>query len=356
MDAVQDQSAGSGNSARSKLRYPLRSATKANKDNSAMAEISNSSVPPKRGRPPSNVSKSVSVLDVSGKKSTTTKSTRRLSVPAKAAASPLTRSIGSITPISETRMKRSTNGQGKSETPISDISKSVNRRKFSVLSSASYWLSQIKLSESAAKHSISVGFFKLALESGCEPLQRMRDELKSYARRHNLVELGEPVKELLRSYNIVEDLEQLQVSETCSLVPEATQSSSEDCRSSSSTAGASKLKPKSLNSKNIQVSPVAESAKKESNRKIPTTGNRLSLNKNSMRSKPDADIKGVNEQKKPQKPSKVETKKEKVKPKNQGKKSASEKDSVDPLPAEETQQEDKENMDAQQLEEISLTQ
>lgn len=122
-----------------------------------------------RGRLPSNVSKSVSVLDLSGNKKSA-KPTRRLSIPAKSAAIPLPRPTGSITPISETRMKRQTNSHRKSETTVSDMSKSASRRKFSVLSSASYWLSQIKISESSAKHSISVGFFKLALESDCEVL------------------------------------------------------------------------------------------------------------------------------------------------------------------------------------------
>ncbi|XP_077245857.1 uncharacterized protein LOC143885545 [Tasmannia lanceolata] len=127
-------------------------------------------------------------------------------------------------------------------------------RKFSVLLSVSCWISQIKISESAAKHSISLGFFKLALESGCEPFQRLRDELKSYVLRHNLLELGEPTKELLRSYNISEDLEQVQVSETCSLVPE----SSDEDGHSTSTARAGNLKPKSLNSENIRASVVGE--------------------------------------------------------------------------------------------------
>lgn len=63
---------------------------------------------------------------------------------------------------------RLVNTQGKNETPLSDVSRASSRRRFSALSSALYWLSQIKLSESAAKHSISLGFFKLALEAGCE--------------------------------------------------------------------------------------------------------------------------------------------------------------------------------------------
>ncbi|PKU59894.1 hypothetical protein MA16_Dca029249 [Dendrobium catenatum] len=51
---------------------------------------------------------------------------------------------------------------------MSDASKYSYRKRFTVLSSASYWLSQIKLSESASKHSVSIGFFMLSLESGVE--------------------------------------------------------------------------------------------------------------------------------------------------------------------------------------------
>lgn len=120
-----------------------------------------------RGRPASSVSKSVGVLDLSGKDKPA-KPPRRLSIPAKSAASPAPKLVGNITPISEARVKRSATSQGKSETPVSDVSRSSSRKKFNVLSSASYWVTQIKYSEAAVKHSISLGFFKLALDFGCE--------------------------------------------------------------------------------------------------------------------------------------------------------------------------------------------
>ncbi|KAL8092894.1 hypothetical protein AgCh_034952 [Apium graveolens] len=60
--------------------------------------------------------------------------------------------------------------EAKSDTPISDVSRSSNRKKFTILSIASYWLNQIKLSESVAKHSISIAFFKVAYEAGCEAI------------------------------------------------------------------------------------------------------------------------------------------------------------------------------------------
>ncbi|KAF8408067.1 hypothetical protein HHK36_007208 [Tetracentron sinense] len=353
MEAIKEQSAIPENTARSKLRYPLRSAGKPKDDKSSMADISTSSAS-KRERTASNVSKSVSVLDLSGKEKSS-KPPRRLSIPAKSTVSPLIKPAGNITPISETRSKRSANGQGKNETPVSDVSKLMNRRKFSVLSSASYWLSQIKLSESAAKHSVSLGFFKLALEAECEPLQRLRDELKIYVRRYNLVELGETVKELCASYNISEDLDQLQVSETCSHVPEeGTRSSDEDVHSSSTT-GARKLKPKSLNSESFQAPSASESVKENSQKKISTTRNKGSLNRNSANLKSVTDGSGGNFQKKSQRPSRKVSNKETEKIKTLGKNSANEKDPLDLLPAEQMQQEDKENKDAQQLEENSLT-
>lgn len=118
-----------------------------------------------RRRPASSVSKSVAALPLSGKEKLA-KPPRRLSVPPKSIASPASRPLGTKTPISETRAKRSSTNEGKSD--LSNVSKTSNRKKYDLISSASYWLSQIKLSESAAKHSISLGFFKLALESGSE--------------------------------------------------------------------------------------------------------------------------------------------------------------------------------------------
>ncbi|XP_043704684.1 uncharacterized protein LOC122654586 isoform X2 [Telopea speciosissima] len=356
MDATKAQSSStSGNtSSKSKLRYPLRSASKSKDEKPAMAEISSASVP-KRGRPASNVSKSVSVLDLSGKEKSA-KPARRLSIPAKSAISPLPRPAGTITPIYESRAKRLGNSKGKSETPVSEVSKSLNRKKFSVLSSASYWLSQIKLSESAAKHSISLGFFKLALEAGCEPLQRMRDELKSYKCRHNLGELGEFVKELLGSYDIREDFEQLQVSGTCSQVPEeGTRSSDEDAHSSVSSTGARKPRPKSLNPRNVQAAKDEEAIKDSTLKRSHASKNRASLNRNSANLSSVTNIDSGNAQKKKsQRPNRQAfTKKEKIK--NQAKQGAPEKDVADPLPTEGTLQEDKENMEAQQMEEINLT-
>ncbi|KAL5544411.1 hypothetical protein UlMin_008195 [Ulmus minor] len=383
----------SGSSAKSKLlRYALRSGSKNKEEKPTAGQISNSSVS-RRVRAVSSVSQSVSVLDLSGKEKPAAKPPRRLSIPAKSAAStPASRLVGNITPISEARGKRADTLR-KTDTPVSDVSRSSSRKKFSVLSSASYWLSQIKVSEAAANHSISIGFFKLALEAKCEPLQRMRDELKSYARRYNL---GETVKELFESYNIVENTEQLQTSESCSQLPEGTQSSDDEVRSSTSTVACRKLKPKALNTDNTEVSTVKEPAKQSTtqssdddvrssnstvaceklkpkasntdNAKVskvrepekknttqkatPTTRTKASLTKKASTPKSLSDAAANKSLKKPQKPIKQEVIKVKDVKANKGKKSASEEGSVVPTPAENELQENKENMVASSMEDI----
>ncbi|XXG46774.1 hypothetical protein AAC387_Pa02g1533 [Persea americana] len=359
MEPIKEQSSSGPAMARSKLRYPLRSASKVRDEKSASAtpEMPTSSSS-RRVRAVSNVSKSVSVIELSGKDKSA-KPPRRLSIPAKSTTSPLPRPARSITPITEARVKKSANGQGKTDTTVSNVSKSTaNRRKFSVLESASYWISQIKLSESASNHLISIGFFKLAMESGCEPLQLLRDKLKLYARQHNLLDFGEPAKELLRSYNILEELEQYEASVTCSQVSE---SFDKDSQASSTTESGS-LKPKSLSSANIQGSSAPEAAKKESvPKKNPAMKTRASYNRRSTNSITESKN---NLQKRLPRTSKQEPNKEKGMVKNSEKPTASgkcEKGSVDPSPTSEIHEEGKENMiyvdslqDAPQVEEISL--
>ncbi|KAF5199214.1 microtubule-associated futsch-like protein [Thalictrum thalictroides] len=281
MEAVKEESScGSANTVKSKLRYPLRSATKKKDDKSAVTNTASTS--PKRRKPQSIVGKSVGFLDTSGNDKPAMPS-RRLSVRAKSSISPFPKSTGTINPSSDSRTQTFHKGQGSDEKPVSDVSKSISRKKFSILSSVSYWLSQIKLSESTAKHSVSLGFFKLALESGCEPLQQMSDELKSYASRHNLVELGEPLKELLTSYKISADMDQLKVSEICPQVSEESTQSSEAVHNSSIDNG-KKLKLKASCSENVQVSTIVKTAKRRSTQKFSATKNRGSVNSNPIKS------------------------------------------------------------------------
>ncbi|KAJ6293934.1 hypothetical protein OIU76_022080 [Salix suchowensis] len=322
MEASEQQSA-SVLAGKSKLRYPLRSASKSiSREDKEKPQISIPSSAHRRA--PSTLSKSVSVLQLSGEDKSARPPRRRLSVPPKSVATTALKppaTAGNITPISEIRVKRSAT---KNDTPLSNASMASTRKKFNAIALASYWLSQIKISESIAKHSISLAFFKLALEAGM-----LRNELKSYVGRYDLSEFGESVKELFESYNISDHQEQAQVSETYShVLPEdTTRSSDDEVHSSLSVTGTRKLRPRSLNADAAQ---------------------------NTENSRTVSDSGGRRVQKKPQKGSKEET--TKIKIKKQEKKSAAEegRGTNSPTAAAITPEENKENMDAPLLEEISL--
>lgn len=152
----------------------------------------------------------------------------------------------------------------------------------------------------------------------------MQDELKSYVGRHQLAELGEAVKELLESYNIAENIEQSQVSESISQGPEEGTRSSDDevhC-GSSSTMDTAKLKPKCLNTDSpTQTTPVTiEPTKKETSHKN-NPGSRLreNLRKNYANSRSALDSGNRRSAKKAEKSTKPQTNKGEVK--KQGKKS-----------------------------------
>ncbi|GMH01348.1 hypothetical protein Nepgr_003187 [Nepenthes gracilis] len=337
---------------KSKLRYPLRSDSKLKQDRSSDAAISSSL--PKRVRSAANVSKSVNVLDLSGKDKSSAKPPRRLSIPVKSAISPHQKLTSSITPISEARVRRSTNSEGKGDTPLSDVSKSCIRRRYNLLSSASHWLSQIKLSECAAKHSISLGFFKLAIEAGCTPLHLLRDELKSYARRHNLDELRDMLQALFEMYDISETLEHLKVSETYSQAAEDGTPFDEVVHSSNSTARTRDLKSKSLNIVSSHTSTVKESSKKKNIQShVPATRIRASVTKISVSPKSAIESGGHNLQKKAHKLSKKETNNGQVKVMKQEMESTTSEVSGEHWNVE-TVDEDKENMDVHPTEVISV--
>ncbi|KAJ0755008.1 hypothetical protein HanPI659440_Chr09g0353141 [Helianthus annuus] len=307
-DTLKDQTSVSGTKGGKSsklLRYPLRSASKP-KDDKLSASSPSIASASRRGKPASSVSQSVDVLETSAKEKSA-KPPRRLSIPSKPIASPATKSVGYITPISEARAKRTS------------------------IIKASYWISHIKLSEAAGKHQLSLGFFKLALDAGCENVQLLKDELKSYACRHNL---GESAKEVFDSYGIQESVEQLQASVTCSHVPE-----DDDAHSLSSATGASKLKPKSLTNS-------ASSVAKESVREATQKSNSVSKTKAPM-------IKKI--EKNGKKTIKQESNKEKQKVKTDPMKPADEKGQLDTSANEAVIEENKENMDAPpQVEEVSL--
>ncbi|KAG9154733.1 hypothetical protein Leryth_014224 [Lithospermum erythrorhizon] len=232
---------------------------------------------------------------------------------------------------------------------VSDVSKSSSKKKFSVLTSSSYWLAQIKHSETAAKHSLSLGFFKLALEAGCEPLQLIRDELKSYARKHNLAEFGESVKELFENYNITENFEQLQVSETCSHVPEEGTRSDEDVHSSPSVGVMEQVKRNSLDGDAAETMQVKQ-LKKEKVQNDDSVSNikKSAANKKPSNMKSTANTQGRNSQKRPQK-TKQELNNTKV---NKSVKRCAHEDSIDDLPVQKALEENKENLDTPKVDEI----
>ncbi|KAG6404045.1 hypothetical protein SASPL_136281 [Salvia splendens] len=348
MSAVMEDPAAKdqGKSTSRLLRYPLRSATRSKEEKPPLADSTNSHSATKRGRLASSVTKSVSVLDLSGKEKSA-KPPRRLSVPSKSNATPASKSFGSsITPISEARSKRAAVNQGKSDTPLSHASKSSNRKKFNVLASASYWLTHIKHSETAGKHSISLGFFKLALDAGCEPMQKMSDELKSYVRKHELSGLEESVKELIEGYKISENYEPSDASIAGSQAPaDPNQSSEDDARSfTSSITDVEKVKPKSLPTASDEI----EQAKQSKDESVKKT--RRSVSKIPAVSKPASEARGCSIQRKPSKPGKQNSAKGDDKVKKQGKKPAK---AVEPVKSQpdEALQEDKENMAVSQTQE-----
>ncbi|PWZ08113.1 hypothetical protein Zm00014a_013437 [Zea mays] len=273
-----EQSAGGGSAARaSKLRYPLRSASKGK---AAVVPPAADAPPtisaPRRAKPSSDVSKSM-CLDLSVKDNSA-KPPRRHSIQTKPGASPRPTPSGTVTPVSGVRSKRS-ESQGRFDTPTSEVSMSISRRKFSTLSSISYWMTQIRLAEAASKHSVSLGFFKLALESECEPLDRMREELKSYVARHGLAtELEDPVKDILQVYDILDDFEKLKISAEPS---QQAKKSDKAARTATNASPNGNLKPRSLNS---DATESKEAVKKEGIQKVnPGARVRGSCNRNPVK-------------------------------------------------------------------------
>lgn len=148
-------------------------------------------------------------------------------------------------------------------------------------------------------------------------------------RRNQLTELGEPLKELLQSYNIAENIVQPQVSESISQVPEEGTQSSDDevrCCSSSTMATTAKLSPKGLDNDSTQFTPVPtptdSTMKQTSQKKNSGSSLRENLRTSSANSRNASASDSVNRRsvKKPEKPSKSESNK-KSEVKKQAKKS-----------------------------------
>ncbi|TVU08009.1 hypothetical protein EJB05_41391 [Eragrostis curvula] len=264
MASSDDQSAGGGSAGEG-----VEAAVSAAVGKQGKADAPPTISAPRRAKPTSDVSKSMCVLDLSGKDKSA-KPPRRHSIQTKPGASPRPTPSATVTPVSRIRSRRPDN-QGRLDTPTSEMSMSTTRRKFSTLSSISYWMTQIRLAEAASKHSVSLGFFKLALESECEPVDRMREELKAYVVRHGLAtELEDPVKDILQVYDIIEDFEKLKMSADSS---QQQKKSDKAARSATNVSPNGNLKPRSLNSDATQIK---EAGKKENIQKM----------------KPDAKVRG----------------------------------------------------------------
>ncbi|KAH9323175.1 hypothetical protein KI387_017814, partial [Taxus chinensis] len=280
---------------------------------------------PKREKRVLTVSKSVNTLDLSGKDKPA-RATRRLSIPSKYATpvSKADKKMPSSAPSSTITKNKSTlkpdfvlkpmtpdnrgrataksvsfqgsfsRSQGKSNggnrnvmstpangTSAQEVPKSGQIRKFSTLMSSSYWLAQVKLAESSGKHIISLGFFRLALESTAEPLQRLRDELKSYAKKYALLDLGEVAEEVLQNYGILEEvIAEVEtkagpkdivshVPEACPLIPESEEEEEKDSNGGSDCKD-SKNKAMDECSPKVHVCKARKARKSDSN-KNPST-------------------------------------------------------------------------------------
>ncbi|RVW38832.1 hypothetical protein VitviT2T_007987 [Vitis vinifera] len=77
--------------------------------------------------------------------------------------------------------------------------------RFDRLETATYWLAQIKLSESVGKHFVSAAFFRLALECKAEPIRNIRNELKRYLGRHGHLLGSNEWKDVNESYGLIEN-------------------------------------------------------------------------------------------------------------------------------------------------------
>ncbi|XP_072983317.1 uncharacterized protein [Typha latifolia] len=73
------------------------------------------------------------------------------------------------------------------------------------LESATYWLGQIRLAESVAKHFVSAAFFRLALECRAQPFHKLQGELRQYVARHRGKSVESLWSDLCKAYGIPKD-------------------------------------------------------------------------------------------------------------------------------------------------------
>ncbi|KAI5057388.1 hypothetical protein GOP47_0027403 [Adiantum capillus-veneris] len=100
--------------------------------------------------------------------------------------------------------KRPALGCGKADSTQTNSNKSRGM----LLKSACYWVEQVKLAEMLEKHSVSIGFFRLAVECGAEPIDLLKVELIAFVERYSV--WSDTIQQLLRCYGVTpEDQEAL---------------------------------------------------------------------------------------------------------------------------------------------------
>ncbi|XP_074562386.1 uncharacterized protein LOC141818869 [Curcuma longa] len=73
------------------------------------------------------------------------------------------------------------------------------------LESSTYWLEQIRLSETTGKHFVSAAFFNLALECHAQPFHRLRSELRHYVKRHQVNSMESVWSNLSQAYGLAKE-------------------------------------------------------------------------------------------------------------------------------------------------------
>ncbi|MCO5614915.1 hypothetical protein L7F22_069200 [Adiantum nelumboides] len=92
--------------------------------------------------------------------------------------------------------KRSAPGCGKADSTQAHTDKTRGM----LLRSASYWMEQVKLAETLGKYGVSIGFFRLAVECGAEPIELLKEELIAFIERNAL--WSDTIQQVLLCYGV----------------------------------------------------------------------------------------------------------------------------------------------------------
>ncbi|KAH7331205.1 hypothetical protein KP509_20G020000 [Ceratopteris richardii] len=69
-----------------------------------------------------------------------------------------------------------------------------------LLKSADYWIEQVKLAEEMELYGVSIGFFRLAIECGAEPIESLKEELIAFIRKFSM--WSDTTQQLLQCYGV----------------------------------------------------------------------------------------------------------------------------------------------------------